>query len=166
MRGTGCGFAFGCGGSYGTLRGESGLGEKAARRRDAGRDREPLLRACERDVRESALGLRALAGGALLGGDVERAPVRQLALLAREQLHPRPLAALGAVDRGQLDPVLVVADRQQRIRAAFEQLQVAGDRQARGFGLRLVEHLELDLLGATEHRFVLLEVRVQAAAVP
>ena len=62
--------------------------------------------------------------------------------------------------------MLVVADRQQRIRAAFEQLQVAGDRQARGFGLRLVEHLELDLLGATEHRFVLLEVRVQAAAVP
>ena len=62
--------------------------------------------------------------------------------------------------------MLVVADGQQRVRAAFEQLAVAGDRQPRGFRLRLVEHLELDLLGAAEDGLVLLEVRVQAAAVP
>ena len=68
MRGTGCGFAFGCGGSYGTLRREARLGEEAARapRRCDVID-EPLLRARERDVREPALGLLALAGGALLG---------------------------------------------------------------------------------------------------
>ena len=125
--------------------------------------REPLSRARERDVCEPALGLEALAGGALLRVDLERAAVRELLLLAGEQVHLGPLTALGAVDRGQLDPAGIVADRAQRVAAASEQLRVLEHGLAAGFLLRLLEHLELDLLGVAEGVLVGSEVLVEPA---
>ena len=64
---------------------QASLGQEATGGAVGRVQREPLSRACERDVCEPALGLEALAGGALLRVDFERAAVRELLLLAGEQ---------------------------------------------------------------------------------
>ncbi len=113
-----------------------------------------------RDVCEPALGLEALAGGALLRVDLERAAVRELLLLAGEQVYLGPLTALGAVDRGQLDPAGIVADGAECVAAASEQLRVLEHGLAAGLLLRPLERLELDLLGVAEGGLVGSEVLV------
>lgn len=126
-------------------------------------DVQLVLGARQGDVGDASFGLEPLAGSLLLSGDLQCAAVRELFGVEREHDHGWPLASLRAVDGRQLDAVLVVADRLQRVVLLAQLVGVLRDAQARRVALGVLERFDLDLLGGAARALVLLEMAVKAA---
>src|SRR3954452_9551462 len=65
------------------------------------------------------------------------------------------------MDRAQLDPVLVVADREERVARRRQRDGVVGDRLAGGLLFGVVERLDLGLLRSAKGPLILLDMAVQ-----